>query len=422
MGLDAPQRTKRRTQGAAATQLAGADAPGCGPLRGARQQGTLSLRQQIYEQVRSAGRISRAVLAKELEVSPGSVTPLVSDLLAADLLRELEDETQHVGRGRPPVTLGVNPERGLVAGLKISDHEYSAILVDLAGQPVAQATLPRAADIRSIKSLLDELSVLYARLLDSAGPDAPPVLGVGLGLPGMVEHASGLLRWSPILDARNVDLARAVSDRLGLPVSVDNDANLLTMAELWFGKGRSLSDFAVVTIEYGVGLGLVVDHAPYRGAHGFGMELGHTKVQLDGALCRCGQRGCLEAYVADFALVREAPIALDGALPPRGEVLEALYNQAKDGNEAARAIFDRAGRYLALGLANVANLFDPRRIILSGSRMRYDYLYAEEMLAEVSGLTLNTPPPIEVNAWDDLVWARGAAALALSDLTPRLMG
>jgi predicted NBD/HSP70 family sugar kinase len=209
--------------------------------------------------------------------------------------------------------------------------------------------------------------------------------------------------------------------RLGVPVSVDNDANLLTMAELWFGRGRELSDFAVVTIEYGVGLGLVVDHAPYRGAHGHGMELGHTKVQLDGALCRCGQRGCLEAYVADFALVREAAVALDGDLPPRGEVLAALYAQAKDGNEAARAIFDRAGRYLALGLANVANLFDPRRIILSGSRMRYDFLYAEEMLAEVPGLTLNDPPPIEVNAWDDLVWARGAAALALADATPRLI-
>lgn len=413
MGLDGLPPTS--------TDLGGTDSPGCGPLRGARQSGTLPLKQQVYERVRSAGRISRAALAKELEVSPGSVTPLVSDLLGADLLRELEDDSQPVGRGRPPVTLGVNAGRGLVAGLKVSDHEYSALLVDLAGQPVAQATLPRAAEVRSVAGLLDEVETLYARLLDAAGPGAAPVLGAGLGMPGMIDHTTGRLRWSPIVAERDMALADLVTKRLGVPVSVDNDANLLTMAELWFGKGRSLSDFAVVTIEYGVGLGLVVDHAPYRGAHGFGMELGHTKVQLDGALCRCGQRGCLEAYVADFALVREAPIALDGALPPRGEVLETLFRQAKDGNEAARAIFDRAGRYLALGLGNVANLFDPRRIILSGSRMRYDFLYAEEMLAEVAGLTLNAPPPIEVNAWDDLVWARGAAALALSDLTPRLL-
>jgi predicted NBD/HSP70 family sugar kinase len=255
----------------------------------------------------------------------------------------------------------------------------------------------------------------------AAGAAAPPVLGAGLGMPGMVDHATGRMRWSPIVSGRDVALADLVGARLDLPVGVDNDTNLLTMAELWFGKGRDLSDFAVVTIEYGVGLGLVVDHAPYRGAHGHGMELGHTKVQLDGALCRCGQRGCLEAYVADFALVREAAVALEGGIPPRGEVMEALFVQAKDGNEAARAIFERAARYLALGLANVTNLFDPRRIILSGSRLRYDFLYAEEMLAQVPSMALGDPPPIEVNAWDDFVWARGGAALALSDLTPRLL-
>ncbi len=414
MGLDVhPSR--------AATQLSGTDAPGCGPLRGARQAATRPLKQMIYESVRSAGRISRAALAKELEVSPGSVTPLVSDLLTGGLLHELEDDSQPHGRGRPPVSLVVAARRGYVAGLKVSDHDYSAILVDLAGNPVASAALPCQSEIRPVAQLLDEIATLYARLLAAAEVSADDVLAAGLGLPGMTDHATGHMTWSPILGERDVALGRLVSEHLSLPVSVDNDANLLTMAELWFGKGRHLSDFAVVTIEYGVGLGLVVNHAPYRGAHGLGMELGHTKVQLDGALCRCGQRGCLEAYVADFALVREAAIALEGTLPPRGEVLEALFAQAKDGNAAARAIFDRAGKYLTLGLANVANLFDPRRIILSGSRMRYDYLYAEEMLAEVASLTLNTPPPIEVNAWDDLVWARGAAALALSDATPRLL-
>ncbi|MDZ7824614.1 MAG: ROK family protein [Ahrensia sp.] len=93
--------------------------------------------------------------------------------------------------------------------------------------------------------------------------------------------------------------------KLGAPTYIDNDANLVTLAEQWFGKGRDVSDFAVVTIEGGIGMGVVLNHKIYRGAHGFGMEFGHTKMQLDGALCRCGQRGCLEAYVADYALVRE---------------------------------------------------------------------------------------------------------------------
>jgi predicted NBD/HSP70 family sugar kinase len=144
---------------------------------------------------------------------------------------------------------------------------------------------------------------------------------------------------------------------------------------------------------------------------------------MDGALCQCGQRGCLEAYIADYALVREASTALDApdftASSP-DVMLEQLFEQAKAGNEAARVIFRRAGRFLALGLSNVVNLFDPPLIILAGERMQYDYLYAEDVLHEMQGLSLNrasdTPQRVETHAWGDLMWAHGAAALALSDI------
>jgi predicted NBD/HSP70 family sugar kinase len=189
---------------------------------------------------------------------------------------------------------------------------------------------------------------------------------------------------------------------------------------LWFGSGRGLSDFAVVTIEHGLGMGLVMNHRLFRGSQGLGMELGHTKVQLDGALCRCGQRGCLEAYVADYALAREAATALNWG-HKEGQslsvLLEGLFDHAKAGNATARSIFRRAGRYLAVGLSNVINLFDPELIILSGERMRYDYLYAAETLAEIENLAIVTGRkrvPIEIHAWGDMLWAHGAAALALS--------
>jgi predicted NBD/HSP70 family sugar kinase len=175
-------------------------------------------------------------------------------------------------------------------------------------------------------------------------------------------------------------------------------------------------------------MGLVLNHRLYRGARGLGMELGHTKVHLDGALCRCGQRGCLEAYVADYALVREATTALNWSTrenQPVTTLLESLYDHAKAGNQAARSIFHRAGRYLALGLANVVNLFDPALIILSGERMRYDFLYAGENLAEVNALAMDTtrpPPRIAIHAWGDLLWAHGAAALALSHVTSARLG
>ena len=139
---------------------------------------------------------------------------------------------------------------------------------------------------------------------------------------------------------------------------------------------------------------------------------------LDGALCRCGQRGCLEAYVAYYALAREATTALNWGHKEGQSIavlLESLYDHAKAGNATARSIFRRAGRYLAVGLSNVINLFDPALIILSGDRMRYDYLYAAETLAEMESLAINTGrarPHIEIHAWGDHLWSHGAGAVS----------
>lgn len=371
----------------------------------------------------------RVQVARELGVSPASVTTLTSELIEMGLLEEVSAQRDQGdgGRGRPAVALGVRADARLVAGIKLSDREHTAVIVDFAGNLIADEAIPRQPGAMELADLVDVSATLVAGLCSKAQIDVSQLSAIGLGVPGFVDSATGVVHWSPVLAGRHVPLARAAGERLGRPVHIDNDANLVTLAELWFGAGRGLSDFAVVTIEHGLGMGFVMNHRIYRGGQGLGMELGHTKVQLDGALCRCGQRGCLEAYVADYALVREATTALNWTSRETQSVnilLESLFDHAKAGNAAARSIFHRAGRYLALGLANVVNLFDPELIILSGERMRYDYLYAHETLAEIKALALNTgrpEPRIEIHAWGDLLWAHGAAALALSEVTERLL-
>ncbi|MFV0360461.1 ROK family protein [Tropicimonas sp.] len=396
---------------------------GCGPLRPLHDSAAAPLRQQVFETVRSHGQISRIDVAKHLNVSPASVTTMVADLLAGGLLCEIPSPREPSGRGRPPVALAVRPEAGFVAGIKLSDLVHTGVVIDFAGRPVAECSLERPSLRTDVELLVNEADELFARLLAQSGMERSEISAIGLGIPGLVDHPRGVALWSPIIRGAEIPIADLMSRKMGVPVQVDNDANLLTLAELWYGAGRALPDFAVVTLEYGVGMGLVMNHRLYRGARSVGMELGHTKVQIDGALCRCGQRGCLEAYVSDYALVREASVALDMHRTASGSaqvILESLFDQAKAGNEAARTIFRRAGRFLAAGLANVINLFDPSLVILSGARMRYDYLYADEVLREVRELTLNTGralPKIEINAWGDLVWARGAATLALDTVT-----
>lgn len=401
---------------------------GCGPLLPVDSADAKPLRQQIFEHVRAAGRAARTDVTRALGISAGSATTLTADLIAAGLLREVEGLPREQGRGRPPVALEVVPEGRHVIGIKLSDENHSAVLTDFAGHMLADATLPTPPTRKSLDEILEEIDTLMDLVLKASGKSLADITAVGIGMSGIVDHETGTVPWSPLLSDRDTDIAGAFVARFGVPLHVDNDANVLTLAELWFGAGRSMSDFAVVTIEHGVGMGLVLNNQLFRGSRGMGLELGHTKVQLDGALCRCGQRGCLEAYLADYALAREAATALHRNprnLQSPSAMLDALFAQAKSGNEAARTIFRRAGRYLSVGLSNVIQLFDPELIILSGERMQYDYLYADEVLAEMQKLTLNDgrePCRIETHAWGDLVWARGATALALTAVTEAALG
>ncbi|MBE9638249.1 ROK family protein [Salipiger mangrovisoli] len=406
-----------------------ADIIGCGPLLQSPDSVQRPLRQQVFEHVRALGRVPRVQVAKDLRVSPASVTTITSELIETGFLEEVQAaRIGDSGRGRPAVALQVRPGVHHVMGVKLSDIQHTAVLADLSGRVIATASMPRTPGQLSVAIVGDVTEALMTELCTAAGIDAGSLRALGLGVPGFVDAETGLVRWSPILDLRDTDLSPALAQRLGLPVHIDNDANLVTLAELWFGAGRTMSNFAVVTIEHGVGMGFVMNHRLYRGAHGMGMELGHMKVHLDGALCRCGQRGCLEAYVADYALVREARTALNlPDLETRSvrALLESLFSQAKAGNPAAHSIFRRAGRYLSLALANVTNLFDPQLIILSGERMRYDYLYAEGTLTEMKTMMIETgreAPKVEIHAWGDMVWARGAAALALETLTEQMLG
>lgn len=403
---------------------------GCGPLLDHSRDTDSPLKQRIFEHVRANGRANRTDITRALEISPGSATTITADLIASGVLREVEVEgtRREQGRGRPPVALEVVPNSAYVIGIKLGFKRHSAVLSNFAGNVITSATLHSVGTRRSAEQLLSEITDLIDAALEGSNLRRIDIKAVGIGLPGIIDHASGIVTWSSLLLHPNVDLRGTFAQQFDTQLFLDNDTNMLTLSELWYGEGRDKTDFAVVTIENGVGMGLVVNNRLYRGTHGMGLELGHTKVQLDGALCRCGQRGCLEAYLGDYALVREAATALDiDASDPKNaeHLLDTVFKQAKAGDATVQTIFRRAGRYLSVGLANVIQLFDPPLIILSGERMQHEYLYAEEVFAEAQNLTLSnrsTPCQITIRAWDDLVWARGATVPALSALTDTMIG
>ena len=404
------------------------DSSGCGPILSLHRRELISLRQQIFEHIRACGQTARADIARALNISPGSVTSQTAELIAAGYLHEIDaPQRSESGRGRPSVSLALVADARHVIGIKIADERHSAVLTDFAGNILANVTLATTTTRKNMEQLLTAIDLLIQPLLEQTGLSMTDIAAVGIGVSGLVDHQTGIVAWSALMASTQLPLKSAFEARFGIPVYIDNDSNLLALAELWFGQGRAKSDFIVVTIEQGVGMGVVLNNQLYRGTGGMGMEFGHTKVQLDGALCRCGNRGCLEAYLADYAMAREASTALgyySHSAKTAQSLLEMLYERAKEGNQSALTIFQRAGRYLALGLSNIIQLFDPELIILSGERMRYDYLYANEILDEMQANVSNQwrrPTKVEIHAWGDLVWARGASALALDAVTNQLM-
>jgi predicted NBD/HSP70 family sugar kinase len=385
-------------------------------------------RRAILGAIRRRKRTARVEIARETGISAATVTSITADLVAEGLVEEvLDDGRAGIGaRGRPRVLLRIRPDAYLVGGAKISDDHITITLMDFEGTEAQHhvAPLPRG---ETAEEVVEHLRRGMAEALGRIGRGIGELDCLGVGLPGFIDAAAGLVHWSPCFRETGVDFGRMLEAAFPFPVFLDNDANLAALAEQWFGYGKGVADFLVVTIEHGVGMGIVLDHRLFRGTRGIGAEFGHTKVQIDGALCRCGQRGCLEAYVADYALLREAAIALERDLDrpqtPKAE-LDALFAAAKAGDAAALSIFNRAGRMFSIGLANLINIFDPALIIFSGEQMRYDFLYGARVLEQMreNALRLDRPPPqIRVHKWGGRLWAMGAAALAIDGLTDRVM-
>ncbi|UZD91373.1 ROK family transcriptional regulator [Cognatishimia activa] len=372
-------------------------------------------RAQILETIRKAGNIARIDIAKETLVSPATVTAITSELMDAGLIEEITPEgpRQKAKRGRPRVALKIRGDAYPVAGIKVARESVSVLIVDFEGNELVAWDSDLKDPMMSPDVLAQEIYEAVKGACDAIDMHPSELSAVGVGLAGLIDAPRSFVHWSPSLNSRNVDIGAAFSQKFECPVLVENDANLVAKAEQLFGLGRNVSNFVVITIEHGVGMGIVIDDKIYRGSRGCGAEFGHAKVQLEGALCQCGQRGCLEAYIGDYALLREANAVNIGH--PIAD-LPSLWELAQTGNPPAQSIFDRAGRMFAMGLANVVNIFDPEVIILAGHRAAFDHLNLVGIMEELKGHVVKVDAPlteIKAHQWGDKMWAKGAAAYAL---------
>jgi predicted NBD/HSP70 family sugar kinase len=370
---------------------------------------------QIFTTVLSQGPLTRLEAARRAGLSAAAVTKAVRPLLAAGYLVETADEEAPPTLGRPANLVQVNNGRALFIGVKVTAGELIGVLTDL--RCCIRLALRAPLTDRRDTSVLDSMTDLVHELHTEAEDFGAPVLGLGVAVSGDVDRAEGVVRYSPFLDWRDVPLAELAAKETGLPVTVDNDVRALTVAEQWFGAGAGLSDFAVVTVGAGIGCGLVVHGRVVSGAHGVAGEIGHVTVDPAGPPCHCGNRGCVEAIAGDAAIVRRIRETTGAEVAGTTEAVALAHR----GVAGAREAYARAGEAIGRGIATVANLFGPQRVIISGEGLAAYDLFAEQIRDSFAAAAFGSAAQCDVQtrplAFEE--WARGAAATAIqSFITP----
>jgi predicted NBD/HSP70 family sugar kinase len=314
----------------------------------------------VLRHVAEHGPRSRAAIAQGTGLNKTTVSSLVGELIDFGLVRETEIELRGTV-GRPALPVELSGKRVVGLGLEVGVDFLAVRAADLTGDERHRALLTTDNRGRPVDDVLDDLASLAHDALASVREQDLLTAGAVIALPGLVD-SDGQLLVAPNLGWTGVAVPERIGERLNrppFPIQAENEANLGALAELWEGAGREFSDFIYISGELGVGAGIIVGGELFRGAHGFGGELGHTTVDPEGELCACGNRGCLETRVALGALLRAA------GLEPGARVGE-LAARAQAGDERALGALADAGRWLGLGVASAANLLNPRGVVVGG--------------------------------------------------------
>jgi predicted NBD/HSP70 family sugar kinase len=375
----------------------------------------------ILNSIREEGLISRTEIAHKTGQSRASVTNITALLIEQKLIRESKCQCDPT-RGRRRIMLSLNPEAAFTVGIKVSAFKLSFAIVDFVGDVKSSLSIPFRVRERSETVLVDLIEDGVHHCLKDARLSRQDISGCGLAIPGFVDSASDTCYWNPLKEGQS-NIRTMLSQRLAMEVYLENDANSVTVASQWFGLGKGIDNFLVVTIEHGVGMGIVIDGKLYRGTGGIGAEFGHMVMVPDGALCRCGKRGCLEAYTADSAILQRARECLSSRRGSKPDIdtltIEDVTILAEEGDKELRKIFRQAGEMLGRGIGGLIQIFSPEKVVITGEGVRAGDLLFSPMKRALKKYVNKEQAKISqvvIQEWSDDAWARGAAGFVLGEL------
>ncbi|MDR0283876.1 MAG: ROK family protein [Propionibacteriaceae bacterium] len=340
-------------------------------------------RARILDTVKRFGVITQVELADATGLSTGTVSVIVKELHEAGVVTTTP--TSRSGRRANNVTL--SRRLGLVAGVHVGRRDLRVALANPAGEILTRQHLALARDHRADTGL-DRVALLISDMLDLIGASHDEVLGTGVAIDAPIDRTTGTVSSPGLMHGwDNVPIAEALERRLGSPVVVDNGSNLGALAEHRLGAGEGADPLVYLTVDRGIGAGVVVGGRMYRGFSGTAGEVGHVIVDDAGPVCYCGNRGCLEVVAGAGAI-------LDSLRDPYGNLaLSDLVERALGGDQRCRRAIDTAARHIGRVLAGLCNILDPQRIVVGGALVDTGDTLLGPLRVATSRLTLPGPTP-----------------------------
>jgi len=373
---------------------------------------------EILRKVYFEGPISRLEVSQLIGISPATVTNIVGDLLSNEIL--VETGVKHAESGRPSTLLEINRDFGYFIGVEVGETFIEVELFDILFNPLRKVHHPLTDGIISPQIIVEIIDQAIMEVLQLGGVNKADVIGAGIGFPGVVDPVKGVSIFTPNWGWHDVSITNLIKERLSIPMFLDNGAKAMAIAEMLFGAGKGVNNLAVLLVGTGVGSGLIADRKLFRGVSNSAGEFGHTTMNIDGPLCRCGSHGCLEVFIGAKGIINRFcaySSDQDLSLDSQTESIQLILDQFNQDNPAAKQTIQETLHYLAAGIANLINVYNPEMLLLGGwSGLLLGQQFLEEINQIVKQYALPLPlknTSIKLCQLGEGAVAMGAAALVL---------
>lgn len=369
-------------------------------------------KQIVLTYVRDLAPISRADIARQTALQRSTVSAIVDDLLFDGLIEEIG--TGDSTGGRKPTLLKLRTGIPVAIGIDMTPRATTIALADLAGRVLQKETFPTSPDVDFMSAQIIEKVEKYVL------KNKKHHLEVGISVPGVADQMTGNIRYIPYFQWSNWDISRQITDKTNLHVTIDNDANAIALAELWFGEeitGRA-RNFIAVWVGEGIGTGIIFDGQIYRGEKGAAGEFGHMIIGENAPVeCSCGSRNCWEAYASEKAVMSRYRNQIKNNASKNADInMEQLIKLAHEGEKEALQALRETAKYLGIGISNLIIGFSPQAVIISGTIAKaWDLIKDEiENLSERSVRQGLPHPVIRASTLGDSPTLMGSLSLVLA--------